>query len=431
MEVEKPVVEEGDDGVEIIVEEVVVEGTTEGVEIVDTEELVVVEDKNEYEKTIETETGPEPPKDEKIFDEYAHGRQGTPRDGLASTDEKAYPERTDDLEVVSDSAPFDKNSTEVLPVFTALDAEEGKSRDTPLGTSNESQAGVANRASGTTAERRDSAGSPRGDHDKQNRRWKLLICLLVCIGICALAALILPFVVDYDTLFGDDPTMAPTISPAPTRTPSMEPTMVPTTSPAPSQSPTRSPSTVPTVSPAPSDLPTAKPSKTPTRSPTSAPTKSPTVPTPAPVPPTKAPTPSPTSAPTPPPTDRPVAPTAAPVSSPTTAPTSLRLQNFIDVFCVPISGEAAFEDQSSPQFQAARFVAEDDAYSADISDESLLRERYAVVTFYYATNGGNWDRCNVDDTSCDTRWLVGDVCGWESITCNESGRVTVISFGKS
>jgi hypothetical protein len=369
-----------DDDVEIIEEEVVIEGTKEGIEIVDTEELVIVEDNNEYETTIETEGG----------------------------------------------------AAGVLPVFAALDAEEANPTVQPIVkpmVQPKAQPMAQPVRTLTQRQRRESAGLPHGFYGAENRRWKCIVACFLCIGAAAVTALILPFVVNYDSL-GVDPTMTPTISPAPTTTPSAKPSLGPTISPAPSRSPTQRPSLRPTTSPAPSPMPTVIVTKAPTSVPTVSPTASPTVQTPAPtVAATESPTPSPTRA-TSPPTEAPIPATAAPVSSPSFSPTTVRLLNFIEVFCVPISGETVFEDQTSPQFQAAKFLAEDDPFASSIADETILAERYAMATFYYATVGRNWTRCNADDTSCANPWLVGDVCSWESLTCNADGRIISINFGK-
>lgn len=420
---------EDDENIEVIEEEVIVEGTEEGVQIEEKEELVVVEDNNEYEQTIETE-GEGDVVDEKEFDEYAHGRhpvepKSSPSEDVAPLDEQAYLERTADTEV-SEAAPFDE-STGALPVFAALDADEEMAA-TEIDT-----VPAKTRALG---DRRDSVGLPKGFYNNEDRRWKCIIICFLFIGMCATSALILPFVLDYDAL-GVDPTMAPTISPAPTMMPSAKPSAAPTISPAPSASPTLSPTTSPTLSFAPTDLPTQSPTISPTVSPTQSPTEAPTpamteTPTSSPTPvPTVAPVVAPTNAPVLPPTAAPVvAPTLAPVPSPTVGPTTLRLSNFIEVFCIPISGDEVFEDQSSPQFQAAQYVAEDDPYTSEIPDETLLEERYAMVTFYFAAGGSSWSRCNQRDTTCTGEWLNGDLCEWEGITCNGAGRVIAIEFGK-
>jgi hypothetical protein len=405
----------------------------------------------------------------------------------APMDEMAYLQSTQPQDV--DDSAFDDSSTGVLPIFQILDEEDGKNMASTSRSTEAASVAKPSSAEALPAESRSrgtsqTGGLPRGFNDPDRRRWKCIICFLVVIGVASVTAIVLPFVLDYNNDPEPKATLAPTISPAPTMEPSASPTMSPTISPAPTQSPTERPSASPTVSKAPTDPPTASPTGNPTASPTQKPTRAPTAsptnnptpaptqsptsapvvatpaptvapvvatpapvnPTPAPVTPTAAPvnpTPAPVTPtaapvnPTPAPvtptaapvTPAPVAPTRAPVSTPTNAPTTLRLGNFIEVFLVPISGEDVFEDQDSPQFQAAQYIGEEDPYTAEITDEDILAERYSLVTLYYATGGSNWNRCFLGDVDCARDWLEGDACGWEAISCNANGRVVAITFG--
>lgn len=251
-------------------------------------------------------------------------------------------------------------------------------------------------------------------NDKQQQRWKCVVCFLLVIGACAITALVLPFVLDYD-----DPkpssTQSPTISPLPTNSPTNTPTLAPTVS----SSPTRLPTNVPTGSPTFSMSPSIRTTRSPTRMPSIAPTKSPTN---SPVVATIAPAD---------PTQPPVAPTPAPVPTTSQEPTTLRLGNFIDVFLVPISGEEVFEDRSTPQYQAAHYIAEVDEYSSELTNEEVLSDRYGLITFYFATGGDSWNECFLGDETCTGSWLTGDACQWKYLSCNEEGRVVSITFGKS
>lgn len=122
-------------------------------------------------------------------------------------------------------------------------------------------------------------------------------------------------------------------------------------------------------------------------------------------------------------------PTSSPNDPTTLSPTSLRLGNFISVFLVPLSGEAVFEDQNSPQFQAAQYMADEDPFSSELTDETLLAERYAVTTLYFATGGDSWRQCNLGDITCEGPWLTGSVCSWQYVICSQDGRVIGINFG--
>jgi len=142
--------------------------------------------------------------------------------------------------------------------------------------------------------------------------------------------------------------------------------------------------------------------------------------------------PSPTQAPvsTSPPAPTDGSPTAVP--GPTEAPTTARLGQFIRQYLVPVSGEEVFEDPDSPQYQAAVYIADEDPYTSQLTSVEQLGDRYAAITFYYATNGDNWDTCYLGDESCvDGQWLVNDVCDWFSVSCNEAGRVTAFLFANT
>lgn len=150
-------------------------------------------------------------------------------------------------------------------------------------------------------------------------------------------------------------------------------------------------------------------SPAPTRSPVEPPT--PTLPPP------------PTEEPTPGPTDQ----------GPTSPPTSQRLGQFIKAFLIPVSGEEVFNDQSSPQFRSAEFMADVDNYGETVSTTAELGDRYALTTFYYAMDGDSWFSCFQGDEACTTgnSWLDPDVdhCEWSAIRCNDEGRVVDLFFG--
>ncbi len=144
---------------------------------------------------------------------------------------------------------------------------------------------------------------------------------------------------------------------------------------------------------------------------------SPTVPTPPPEP-TVSPAPTSDDAPT-------------PVPFPTTSPTTLRLSQFIEQYLVPVSGSEVFEDTNSPQFRAAQYIAEVDPFTSELTSVDQLGDRYAAITFYFATNGDDWFKCYYGDESCEQgQWLVNDVCGWFAVSCDDLGRIEGFLFGK-
>jgi hypothetical protein len=155
--------------------------------------------------------------------------------------------------------------------------------------------------------------------------------------------------------------------------------------------------------------------------------------------------PAPPTAPEPTPAPTPLEPTISPAptitASPTSidgeptvsteAPTTLRLNQFIQSFLIPISGEEVFQDTSTPQFRAAQYIAEEDPFTNELTTQEELGDRYAAITFYYATSGNDWTQCYLGDESCTQgEWLVGDICGWFAVSCDEFGRVNGFLFGK-
>ncbi len=465
-----------EEDVEIIEETEVVEGDTEGIDIEDHEEYVEVfdDEDEEYEEVEDSiledtikkivsdaQTSQAPQiTDEKEHDEFAWGRYPVvdKRRLTEATEEQDEEAPMDEMQYLrqqsAGDSPFDEETSEPLPVFQALDEDEEASVRTPVtqvpdedeeasrelpifqaleveeqeqeesetripeaeitATNHPSKSQVSVTSdieTGAVPSRSSrSGGLPKDFDDEGKRRWRFIICCLLLVGACAITALVLPFVLDYN----EDKdlsrvTPSPTISPAPTMEPSGSPTLLPTISPAPTRSPSVRPSTSPTLSRAPTNIPTASPTRTPT------------IPaTPAPITPTTAPI-SPTRVP--------VTPTSAPAAPSTQSPTTLRLGNLISVFLVPLSGEEVFTDQSSPQFQAARYIADDDDFSSELTGEITLAERYALITLYFAAGGENWNQCNLGDTSCAGPWLTGDACDWTFITCNQDGRVSTINFG--
>lgn len=124
------------------------------------------------------------------------------------------------------------------------------------------------------------------------------------------------------------------------------------------------------------------------------------------------------------------APSISPSDAPSDAPTTLQWGQFLQAFLIPISGEEVFEDESSPQYRAAKFIVED-PYTAEVPTTGQLNDRYASATFYFATEGENWNSCYYGDTNCeDGQWLVGDVCDWAAVFCDDEGRVVQYFFGK-
>jgi hypothetical protein len=77
--------------------------------------------------------------------------------------------------------------------------------------------------------------------------------------------------------------------------------------------------------------------------------------------------------------------------------------------------QLALKDPNSPQTQAIRWLAFEDAGA--LVDESQVLQRYALVVLYYATGG-------VDLWDSNGEWLQSGIseCDWKGVTCNEGGQ---------
>ena len=128
-------------------------------------------------------------------------------------------------------------------------------------------------------------------------------------------------------------------------------------------------------------------------------------------------------------------PTPPPTVGDTLSPTTTRMGQFVEEYLIPVSGEEVFQDPSTPQYQAALYMADFDDHIEELESLGELADRYAATTFYFATGGDDWNACFLGDTSCNEPdngpWLTGDICTWRSVSCNEDGRVISIDFGKS
>jgi hypothetical protein len=121
-------------------------------------------------------------------------------------------------------------------------------------------------------------------------------------------------------------------------------------------------------------------------------------------------------------------PTAAPTKAPTVAPavcTSLLcladilLQNEVAI-------AEALQDESSPQFQALHWLANEDTVVLDLDSSPsvvLVVERYVLAVLYFATNGEGWEQGNFLSSA--------SVCEWNNVLCNEDDSVVALLLGKS
>lgn len=152
--------------------------------------------------------------------------------------------------------------------------------------------------------------------------------------------------------------------------------------------------------------------------PTQAPSSGVFIPVPVPVPPTPFPVPSPPES-----------------QEPSLAPTTSRLDQLINGFLVPVSGQEVFQDPRSPQYRAAEFLADFDNVASDLATTKQLGDRYALAVFYYAMDGDDsWFSCYQGDEECDSgiAWLDpnSDHCQWSAIRCNSEDRVVDVFWGE-
>jgi hypothetical protein len=112
----------------------------------------------------------------------------------------------------------------------------------------------------------------------------------------------------------------------------------------------------------------------------------------------------------------------APTKAPTAAPTActsrecllgeILLQN-------EVSGVEALRDDSSPQFRALRWLANDDLMMLDLDITPTLVERYILAVLYFATSGEGWgDQRNFLSATSVCEWnddLIGAVCNEDDL----------------
>jgi hypothetical protein len=129
---------------------------------------------------------------------------------------------------------------------------------------------------------------------------------------------------------------------------------------------------------------------------------------------------------------------ATPTQSPTPAPaaastacTSLECLRLTEILLQnEVSDAEALQDDSSPQFLALRWLANNDTAVLDLDSTPTVMfvERYVVAVLYFATGGEGWggQRNFLSATS---------VCKWNNeergVFCNEDDVVVALNLGKS
>jgi hypothetical protein len=138
----------------------------------------------------------------------------------------------------------------------------------------------------------------------------------------------------------------------------------------------------------------------------------------------------PTEAPTVTPTVTPIQ-SPAPTKAPTAAPTACLDCRLTEILLQKeVSDAEALQDESSPQFQALRWLANNDTAVLDLDSTPpvILVERYVLAMLYFATSGEGWE---------DQRnFLSGrSVCEWNDgsrgAICNEDDLFVYLDLSKS
>ena len=125
--------------------------------------------------------------------------------------------------------------------------------------------------------------------------------------------------------------------------------------------------------------------------------------------PTKRPT-SPGQVPTPKPTTNPAAP------SPSQGCESLSREEALKQALEKVTDSSTLNDFSTPQGKSFVWIMDRDTAQIDPCNDETIGQRFALATFYYSTNGGNWDN--------SARWMTDpNECSWIGIKCDGNGMV--------
>ena len=90
-------------------------------------------------------------------------------------------------------------------------------------------------------------------------------------------------------------------------------------------------------------------------------------------------------------------------------------------------------DFKSPiENEAFRWLTEEDE-GCSIVDHRKILQRYILASFYFATSGDGWSRCNQNDKKCQNRSFLSfkSECEWFGVKCNQDGFVSNIYIGKN
>ena len=123
---------------------------------------------------------------------------------------------------------------------------------------------------------------------------------------------------------------------------------------------------------------------------------------------------------------------SAPTKAPTAAPTACaRLDCLVEILLQnEVADAEALQDDSSPQFLALRWLANNDTMvlDQDSTRPVILVERYVLALLYVDTDGEGWkDQHNFLSSSSVCEWNFEE----KGALCNEDDLVVDLSLGKS
>jgi len=135
-------------------------------------------------------------------------------------------------------------------------------------------------------------------------------------------------------------------------------------------------------------------------------------------------------------------PTSSPVTTPITfLPTitpilsctelsKVQKTNIIKQFLLEITSSDVLNDNTSAQFEAAKFMYEQDLPCPTVIERTSVKQRFSLAALYYSTEGNNWNFCGENNGECNGHEFFlseSSECDWYGITC-EDGQITKIDF---
>ena len=122
-----------------------------------------------------------------------------------------------------------------------------------------------------------------------------------------------------------------------------------------------------------------------------------------------------------------------PSSAPTTTALLDLMKELENIYPTQDLYRKAFAEYGTTQYRAAIWATSTDNTEGLPGDNSRLLTRFALASFYFATNGDNWLRCARSGSNCNLgeEWLsIESECSWFSIECNDNNVVQGINFSK-